>query len=868
MKQNEYIVRKRISKKFKILLSGGIGFLIAPAGYGKSVFVKQWLQENEVPAIWLNLSCEDNSPEKFLDHFTNSIKSAGFDTTALELLIREGWQSLDKGKLISQLFSMISSQKSSRAIIIDDFQTINDKEVIGIVDKLISKTPRKSIIIIISRTEPPFSLVNFRLNQQLVEIRKDYLAFSLDEGSAFFQLAPTLQLSNKGLRKIHRMTEGWPAGFRYIKHALNSSVMNEDDIFIYDTPYIKEFLLEEVFTVQSKQLKEFLTRTSLLGKFSPDLCDYVFNRSDALSLISELEKNHIFIEKIENTKHWYRYHNLFADLLKEQRRSVTSQEKEEIRVRAGEWYEANKDWKQALEFYFQSNSQTQFIQLLNHHIAELFINGWYSKIKEWLDEISPDNLFGNYELLAYLALSNIMLGNQQAGKDILDSLENSSIQEDDFLSYMVDCGNIYLLYFDHKITEMLVLANRIVGKQPKGLESWNAGVELILAKGETVMGQIASSNARLNGILSFSLRKDLPLLNLTASIQMAINYIHLGDLGYAKTTCEKYIRQNGWKNYPLIGALFAIRGDIQREKNNLTNSQRDILQAREYISQVGGIGIFGWIELAYFRIQYALNNLQECENILENLDFQLRSADAPPWLWDGLIASKIKLWVAQQEFERIENYVKEEQSFLSGEVSFSNFQSHLEFIHFLTLKSRNTNDIELVSKNRNYLEQAIRLASGSKWIDLLIRCEIEKAILESSIGNFQDAYDALEHALKIGSLGGYFRIFLENWEYLHGLFIRENLSMSRFGYLRKIIEAATNNNPSDDILKMAPPNPLTAKELDILRRLDSVYSIPEIAEMLGVAPSTVRSHVKHIFSKLSVHSRIEAVHAAKELNIL
>jgi len=461
-----------------------------------------------------------------------------------------------------------------------------------------------------------------------------------------------------------------------------------------------------------------------------------------------------------------------------------------------------------------------------------------------------------------------MLGFRSEGKNLFETLDRKSLSEDELLSYMVNCGKIYLHYFDHDIPGMLKLAKKIVGKNPKGLASWNAGVEMILAKGETVMGEISSSNDRLNNILTFSIRNDYPLLNLTSALQLAINYIHLGDLEYAKTTCEKYIRQTTWNRYPLIGVLYAVLGDIQREQNDLNNSLNNILKAREYIDQVGGIGASGWIELAYFRIQFARNNSSQCSDILENFDYKLRSIDVPPWLWDGLFSSKIKLWNSTGKHERISNFVKEQERFFSSKINFSNFQSHLELIHFETLNKDSAIEISSRRKTKNKLEEAISLASRSNWIDLLIRCQIERAILESSDGDFDEAFDALEIATKYGARGKYVRVFLENWEHLKGLFARSEISLSRLDYLQGVLESEDAQLPGNVLTKALITETLTSRETEILIRLDSVYSIPEIAQSLGIAPSTVRTHIKHIFSKLSVHNRMEAVHTAKELNIL
>lgn len=868
MIENGFVHRKYLIQKCKAILNGGVGIFVAPAGYGKTVFIKQWLHENQISAIWLNLSTRDNEIKTFIKNIKSSINSANEDAALIKSNNSNQFRVSNKDNISRQLHSIFMNQKQRLALVIDDFQKLYNLEINEIIEDLIHNLPSNSIVLLLSRNDPSINFGKVHLRKKIITIQKESLAFSLEEAELFFESFPNLEISPRGIRKIHKKTEGWPAGFQLIKHTLESTVLHEEDLFLFETPIIQDYLLEEVFKVQPESIKQFLVKSSLLEVFSPELCDYVFVTDDSFELISRLERNHIFVEKIENRKNWYRYHNLFADLLKEQRHTIPSEEATAIIFRAAEWYEKNWFWKEALEFFHKSNEYSKFIALLSDHIDEIFIQGGYSQIKVWLDTI-PKQMYQNKKVvLAYLGLSNIMLGFRSEGRDLFKALDEKTISEDKLLSYMVNCGKIYLHYFDHDIPGMLKLANKIVDKNPERLASWNAGVDMILAKGETVIGEISSSNERLNKILSFSIRNDYPLLNLTSAVQLAINYIHLGDLEYAKTTCEKYIRQTTWNRYPLIGVLYAVLGDIQREQNDLDRSHKNILKAREFIDQVGGIGALGWIELAYFRIHFARGKYSECSDILENFDYRLRSTDAPPWLWDGLFASRIKLWNDTGEFERINSFIKEQEQFFSSEIGFSNFQSHLELIHFETLTKNRFKEHSLSINTKNKLSEAISLAFESKWIDLLIRCQIERVILESSEGNFEEAFNALEIATKNGARGNYLRVFLENWEHLKGLFTRTEMSLSQIGYLQTVFEKA--NIKTSDYISAKPliSEPLTSRELDILNRLDSVYSIPEIAQTLGVAPSTVRTHIKHIFSKLSVHSRIEAVHAAKELNIL
>lgn len=863
-----FVYRKHLIQKCRAILDGGVGIFIAPAGYGKTVFVKQWLHENQIPAIWLTISIRDNELKTFIEHLKSSINSTNEDAALIESSLLQKINNLNKDNISEQLHSIFINQSQSMALVLDDYQNLYNPLVNEIIENFIDDLPSNLIFMLISRNNSSLKIGKAYLKKKIININKESLAFSHEEAEIFFKSSPHLAISPRGIRKIHKETEGWPAGFQLTKLTLESTVMREDDLFVNETSMVQDYLLDEVFKFQPKSIKQFLLKSSLLERFSPELCDFVLETNDSSELISKLEQNHIFLEKLENRNNWYRYHNLFADLLKEQRNNLPSDAVATIIYRAAEWYEKNELWKEALEFFYKSNEYSKFITLLNNYIGEIFIQGWYSQVKTWLDAI-PKEMYQDKEVvLAYLGLSNIMLGFRSEGKKLFKALDKKSISEDEILSYMVDCGKIYLHYFDHDIPGMLKLAKNIIGKNPEGLASWDAGVEMIIAKGETVMGEISYSNERLNNILSFSIRNDYPLLNLTSALQLAINYVHLGDLEYAKTTCEKYTRQKTWNRYPLIGVLYAVLGDIQREQNYLDNSLINILKAREYIDQVGGIGALGWIELAYFRIHFAFEEFSDCSEIIENFDIKLRSVDAPPWLWDGLFASKIKLWNSTGENERVINFVKEQEQFFSSNISFSNFQSFLELIHFEILNKKNLIKIPSMSNTKNKLEAAIYLASKSKWIDLLIRCQIERAILESSNGNFEAAFKALEIATKYGARGKYVRVFLENWEYLKGLLTRSENSLSRRDYLQGILERENVQLLGNIANKTLITEPLTSREMEILICLDSVYSIPEIAQSLGIAPSTVRTHIKHIFSKLSTHNRLGAIRVAKELNIL
>jgi len=281
LEDSGFVHRKHLIRKCKSILNGGIGVFIAPAGYGKTVFVKQWLHENQISAIWLNLSTRDNELKTFFQHVKSSVNSANEDAALIASSLLQKVQAYNKDNISSQIRLLFTNQKNRLALVFDDFHNLYNPEVNQIINNLIHDLPSNSIVVLISRNNPPINFGKTYLKKKIITIGKESLAFSQEEAEIYFKASPHLVITPRGIRKIHKKTEGWPAGFQLTKLTLESTVAREDDLFLNETPIVQDYLLKEVFKVQPKSIKQFLIRSSLLESFSPELCDHVFKTNDS-----------------------------------------------------------------------------------------------------------------------------------------------------------------------------------------------------------------------------------------------------------------------------------------------------------------------------------------------------------------------------------------------------------------------------------------------------------------------------------------------------------------------------------------------------------------------------------------------------------
>lgn len=368
--------------------------VIAPAGYGKTKLLSQWayrLRENGSSVAWLSLDEKDRNPRRFLAHFLHTIERgdptiADHLPAATDRLVQNGISQ----RATSAILNALTQTTSPLSLVLDDTHHLGNTDSWTIIESLIRDGPPWVRIVIAARTRPPFSMGRVRTKDDFLEIDTAQLAFSAEETAAFFESHGCEALSAQDISTLHKRTEGWAAALQLTAITLRngrdpSTVIGE---ISGRDQRLSEYLLEEVFGKLPADIREFLTKTAILDRLHPEVCDAITGRKDAKKLLEEIGRLDLFLSPLDPELHWFRYHTLFSEFLR--RQLYSAEERTGIAAlhrRAGAWLLGHGHVSEAVNHYFAADDHNSVARILHKHCDEIYYAGHYSEVLQWLEQM-------------------------------------------------------------------------------------------------------------------------------------------------------------------------------------------------------------------------------------------------------------------------------------------------------------------------------------------------------------------------------------------------------------------------------------------------------------------------------------------------
>ena len=389
-----WILRQRLTEQLDAGNQCKLTLVSAPAGYGKTTLISSWLQETNIPSAWLSLDEGDNDPIRFFQYFITALQKLipdiGLDLPGM----LQAAQSPSFDVLINQLINETTRLTAPFIIVLDDFHVISSQPVLDMVMFLLEHMPPHIHLMLLSRVDPPFPLSRLRVRNQLVDIRADQLRFTLDEIAVFLNEIMGLKLSTDDLASIEARTEGWIAGLQLA--AL--SMQNCQDIhgfvsaFTGSHYYVMDYLVEEVLKLQPANISTFLLQSSILNCLCGPLCEAVIDVDpaspvDGQAMLETLEQMNLFLIPLDEERHWYRYHHLFADVLNKRLEHQFPHLRPELHRRASQWYEQNGFISEAIQHAIAAGEQDRAAHLIEKNGCFLLMSGEVATLLNWTDAI-------------------------------------------------------------------------------------------------------------------------------------------------------------------------------------------------------------------------------------------------------------------------------------------------------------------------------------------------------------------------------------------------------------------------------------------------------------------------------------------------
>ena len=876
--------RPELFEKLNTGLSRKLILVSAPAGFGKTTVVSDWIDQNKIPTAWFSLDKGDNDPAEFLSYIISGIQNIHkeFGQSALKLLNSPNKPSVES--IVSLLINEILNINQNFLLVLDDFHLINSSEVSNLVTYFLEHIPGNIHFVILTRSDPALSVSRLRSQNQLVEIRSSDLSFSANDISVLFNKKLKLGLSVDDVYSLETKTEGWIAGLQLT--AL--SMQGRDDIsefirdFKGDNRYIMDYLIEEVLKMQSDETKEFLLQTSILDQLSAPLCNAVLNRDDSQLILETLEKNNMFLIPLDSERNWYRYHHLFAELLRQRLHLRDKVAIDELHIKACEWFENINRYEFAMDHSLAIKDYKKSIQLLGKVVEDMWQNGKHTAILKYGNMLPDDLIKTNTEFCLYYSWILISAGQIQKAEPYLASAElntkniinaknltTASAQYNKKLLGKIAVAFAYL--YSHKEHSQKIFDYCKTAKENLSEDDpfWCSWTWFSYGIAWFSKGDLLESNKAFNNAFGYGKKSGNIYLISTIAIRMAENEQQLGHYKSAYKKCSDLLSLLKDKGYSEIAktewtfaALYFIMGVSKLMWADLDGAYANIKIAYD-LAKIGRDIYLKIFILMVYSIVLKERGDSELKKIIEEMDLMLKQNDVPPFLTSSYIGWKIYLCIENNQFDEANKMISEYGLDPGKKITHANEGAYSAYVRLLLAQNK-------PDKAELLLSELYSLAEENKAIEKIIELKISYAVLYKLRGNQGKAIAILIEAMKFASDENLLYYFVNEQDRIKDLIkeafkvlaVKETKISTKFvDSLKLAIER------KEKLKKMNFGIDLSARELDTLKLIEDL-SNQEIADKLFISLNTVKTHLKNIYIKLEVDNRAKAVAKARDLGII
>ena len=872
----ELVSRPRLLERLESGSATKLTLITAQAGFGKTTLLSEWISQCARLVCWLSLDEGDNDLQRFLKYFIVALQKVNSDLGEKVLVALQSPKPQQIEVLLAWLINDITSNDEPFVFVLDDYHVITEPEIQQLLLFLLDHMPPQMHLIISSRSDPPWPLARFRVRGEILEIRSQEMRFTLQEAATFLNDRMGLALSPQEVAALENRTEGWIVGLQMAALSMHQRPNKEAFIqaFTGSHRYVVDYLVEEVLDQLPPEIQEFLLKTSILARFTGALCDAVLEQQNSQQILIELEQKNLFLIPLDDERRWYRYHHLFADLLRYHLNHSYSGEVMDLHNRASLWYEQNDLFADALNHALVSNEIERIVQLTEEMTVYKLDHGELKVLLNWLERL-PESAMMEYPwLLVTRTWALFNLGKYEAVEENLAEIER-------ILSTQALPGK---------------LADRVRG-HAAALRSYLAELredpQFAMQQAEAALALLPAQDLRLRAFVTIrwanclawigDFERAIPLyldagesskrvgenqLAITALSEMAIIQMVAGKLRMAvenisavSNYAETLARRHG-RRLPAMGILYRHFANIKREQNELAEAGHYAQEAIKICKQWGEKESLFAALTTSARVQFAQGKYEQITQ-----SFQRAAQIASQISSEYVAQSKTRSFHYQLLMGRMD----EAESWLQdlglkdgGSFRYDRHEDYCNYARYLFIQGNVIQALEVLEA----VLKVVTLAGAGMYI---IQYKVLQAIFFSRVNRLEEAMAAMQTALSLARAEGYVRSILDEGEAVGDLLrtaIARGIEVTYAAKLLRVPQDESFQSPSRIMQAAGLVEPLSNRELEVLRLLITDLSAPEIADELYISVSTVRSHIKQIYSKLDAHSRFEAVSIAREMNLL
>jgi LuxR family transcriptional regulator, maltose regulon positive regulatory protein len=919
--RSKIVLRPRLIERLNEGLPSGhkLTIISAPAGYGKTTLVSEWVMDCGRPTAWVSLDEEDTDPARFLTYLISALQTIAPKIGVGILSVIQSPQPPPIESILTTLLNEIPSIADNPStsdakppqsgqgfiLVLDDYHLIDSNEVDNTLTFLVEHQPPQMHLVITTREDPNLPLARLRSRNQLTELRATDLRFTPSEAAEFLIQMMSFNLSKEEVAILETRTEGWVAGLQLA--AL--SMQGQQDVhgfiqaFAGDHHYIVDYLVEEVLRRQPEPIRNFLLQTAILDRLNGPLCDAVTGQQESKAQLETLQRGNFFLIPLDDQRQWYRYHHLFADVLRMHLMAEQSDQVPVLHRRASEWYEQNGSAADSIRYALAGGDFERAANLIELTAPAMRQSRQEATLLGWMKAL-PEELFHYRPVLSVECVGALLSsGNLEGVEDRLRDAERwleteadenerpdaSSagmivVDKDEFrrLPGSIAMYHAGLALARGNVPETVTQARRVLDLAAEddhilrgaawailGLVSWSSGdleaAHRLYADGMAHLQKAGNISDAINGAAT-----------------LAAIRITQGRLHEAMRTYERALQLAMEQGTPALRGtadMYVGMSELERERNNLDAATQQLLKSQE-LGELAGFpqNRYRW-RVAMARIREAQGDLHSALDLLDEAE-HLYMSDFSPNV-HPIAARKIRVRLAQGNLGEALNWSREQGLSAKDKLSYVREFEHITLARILLTQNKSHHSDSSIHEALRLLESLLKAAQEGGRMGSVIEILILQALAHHAQGDKPSALIQLQQALTLAEPEGYVRIFLDEGSPMAELLREASIHGIMADYSGKLLagfeaeqQRSRGESPLPSSRGQSSPasqsliEPLSQRELELLRLLKTDLSGPEIARELGIALSTVRTHTKSIYSKLNVKNRRAAVKRAVELGMI
>ncbi|MDJ0756262.1 MAG: LuxR C-terminal-related transcriptional regulator [Ardenticatenaceae bacterium] len=926
-----FVPRTQLIKRFNrgLELAHKLTLVSAPAGFGKTTVVSEWVNQLTIderrntrdeiretrfeirnskyelrdtkyekgktnkrnPIVdrpssfvfrlaWLSLDPGDSDLTRFLTYVIAALNHGrGSTVGATALRMIQSSQPPPAEHALSSLINDIMTLPERIMLVLDDYHVIESPQVDDALAFLLDHQPPHMHLVVATRVDPNLPLARLRARGEMTELRAADLRFTSIEAAEFLNQVMGLDLSAEDVDALENRTEGWIAGLQLAAISMRGSRDASSFIksFTGSHRYVLDYLLEEVLRVQTESVQRFLEETAVLDRLSGPLCDFLTGQNNGRATLEMLDRANLFVVPLDGRRRWYRYHHLFADLLRQ--RLGPAQRKKILHLRASTWYEKNDFMDEAIDHALQAEEFDRAAMLIEKSAEFVWESGVDDKLRRWLAALPTALLHKKPQLCIFQAWFFLSAGRQDRAEQILriadlgveDAVAHKKAEHRDASVSMLR-GRIattlaFAAFYRGDIPEIMHHAHRALQYLPQQDLAWRSRAIHILGDAYDFSGQMGSAYPVRLEAVEASKASGNSLQIVIANVKLAITLRRQGRLLQVTEICEQQLKiagESGMGETAVAGLLLSVWGETLAELNDLQGANRLLQKAAAIISREGDSAMRGWSYVCLVRILFTQGDISGVDAMLQKAETLMRDVDVPPWMENRMAAWRARLWLAQRDLTAVSSWMTQRDLGVDHDLEYLLEAEYLVVARYLIVQKQFELAIDLLQRLGEGADRGGRTT-------ILIEIRLLQALAFQVEGETFQALKSLEQAVRLAEPGGFVRIFVDEGRPMASLL---NVALARGAaaeYIQRLLAAfpevdSEDSGPSKARLTDGVDQ-LSEREVEVLRLIAQGLSNQEVASRLYLSLNTVKVHTRNIYSKLGVNSRTQAVARARALGI-